>query len=178
MPVKTKAFSSDSFWRQSIRVGRFSEMLARDFLPSAFADHAYLAGAMINIGKLLAAMIEPEAVDSIYMDSIGPKVCLPWTRGESKHHGSSHVILGEIAATIWGFPRFIIDAIVNHHTTPSAILPLDLKAITAMANQMTHIAAGETHILDDGLVAGLSNKLGLDPSATGELAAAYSRACV
>ena len=164
VPLLTKAFTSAAFWRDAIVVGRLTEWLAADLSPKIPGDEAYLAGAMANIGKLIAAITEPETADKIFLDVIDPAQGISWTKGEGKHYGTSHVILGEIAAELWGFPVFIRAAIVGHHVASRKDQLPGLNQMVALANQLSHLvnsneSRGDTNLLAElGRVHGISDQ--------------------
>ena len=161
VPLSTKAFTSSAFWLDAIVVGQLTEWLAADLLPKTPGDEAYLAGAMANIGKLIGAISEPEIADKIFLDVIDPSQGISWIRGEGKHFGTSHVILGEIAAELWGFPVFIRSAIVDHHVASRKDQPPGLNQIVALANQLSHRVNGNESRGDSRLIAELAKVLGV-----------------
>ena len=145
MPIRTKAFSSNFFWREAILVGKIAERLGQDLISDIPGDQVYLAGALCNIGKLLAAMVEPEALDKVFLAAIDPDAGTNWTDAENKCFGTSRLVLGEIAARLWGLPEFVCGAISRHHPAePFSKDSASISEVVALAIDLSHRLSGNT----------------------------------
>ena len=155
--VPCKIFSRDRFWDSAFTTGDLSEILAKKFAPHLIQDAAYLAGTLANIGKITQAMMDPGLADRIASDLENVKILGTWTEGEGRHHGYSHTILGEIAASFWGFPIYAIEAIANHHSIPQSMFDekFTMTEIVALANQLTHWVELNPHRIDETLMSAL-----------------------
>ena len=155
-------FKHENFWAKAFLTGRVAESLAGKFAPQLIADEVYLAGTLCNVGKLVTAICLPETADKIAMDEADPKLILPWIQGERKHGAPSHQVLGEIAASLWGFPDFVIQAARYHHKarheTPGA--PSRLLEIVTFANQVSHWLNLEPTKIDTELFQTVAAKFG------------------
>ena len=151
--IQTKVFNSDAFWADSFDRGRIAEFLAkvvgsRDMNP----DEIYLAAALCNIGKIIGALLKPELIDRIEMDVSNPKKQCTWSDAELSYPEVSHVLLGEIAAAIWGLPEYILAASRFHHSDPKASAKLNsrlfIPELVSLANSCLHWVNGEPSRID------------------------------
>ena len=139
-PFETTIFKSDDFWEEAFLTGRIAENLARKFAPHIIPDEAYLSGALCNVGKVIMAICFPKQADRIVRDSQDVKILTSWVQGEKAHKTQDHTILGEIAATFWGLPEYVMSCAAHHHSTTekSPNDPIEMEDITRLANQLTH----------------------------------------
>lgn len=154
---KTNFFSKDSFWEEAYVTGKAAEYLAEHFAPEVSKDEAYLAGSLCNVGKIVSAICFPEMTDDIARATANPRRPVRWDEAENQLRAISHVVLGEIAAAMWGFPEYIVHALFNHHQLPRRVAdlvdndcaflddddesseqPRTLQQVIALANQYTH----------------------------------------
>lgn len=135
---KTYLFNYQEFWRRSYLSGRLSEHLARKFAPSENPDHAYLAGSLANIGKVVQAVCFPKDADRLHEAVKDPKKPQSWREAERCLGIHDHSILGEIAATMWGLPDHIVEAASLHHKQHLNQDVSPLVRVVSLANQMVH----------------------------------------
>ena len=165
MPIRTKAFSSNFFWREAILVGKIAERLGQDLIPETPGDHIYLAGALCNIGKLVAAMLEPDALDKVFLAAIDPVAGTTWNEAESRCFGTSHIAFGEIAASLWGLPDFVTEAIVAHHHLPNrAVQTSKVGTVVALAVHLSHALTGNSRRQSDSMGASIERDLSYAPA--------------
>ena len=159
-PSKCKIFDIEKFWTRAVLTGSIAEHLVDEFAHHLSPDEAYLAGCLCNIGKIVMSLCFPYTTDIIAADENDPAIIQPWLAGEAKHGLPNHCILGEIGASFWGMPSFVVEAVRSHHTMP---LPgnrstLSLDEITSFANQLTHLVSRETNQVDRSLLVALGKK--------------------
>lgn len=153
--IKTKAFNSDAFWTASFDRGRLAEFLAKKIgAPDIKPDEIYLAGALCNIGKIIGALLRPELIDNLEMEVSDPRRQCTWSDAELSYPEVSHVLLGEIAAAIWGLPEYIMVAARFHHSDPKPGAKLRSRVyiaeLVSLANSCLHWASGEPFRIDYG----------------------------
>jgi putative nucleotidyltransferase with HDIG domain len=114
-----QVWSPIRFHLHSSAVGVAAELLAEQ-LPVENAQHAYLAGLLHDLGKLLIAVAFPqhwESIDSWALQGGDPMV------QEFQCLGLNHPELSAMAAARWHLPEAVCDAIRRHHS-PSIETPV------------------------------------------------------
>ena len=118
---KSHHFSKDDFWLEAILTGKIAEFLADRYAKNISKDEAYIAGSLANIGKIVSAICFPEITDDVARTVTNPRRPRTWTDGEDQLRAYSHLVLGEVAAALWGFPEYIVHALSYHHTMPKDV---------------------------------------------------------
>lgn len=193
---RTTSFSSDEFWLESTAAGFTAEFLAQKLAPELERDRVYLAASLCNIGKLVAAICFPTETDLVHRLTNDPKNPVNWHGAEVKGKAHNHCMLGEIAGTLWGFPDYVMMAIMTHHTPSNSMraeivdsyftdeevdeeVPiLEVNDIACLANQYVHWILSQPHRMDDALFADYLKNCGLNKAAgdkMGEDATSYVR---
>ena len=163
-------FDSDLFWRDAMIVGAIAESLMRKFSPQLNQDLVYLAGSLCNIGKLVLAFCFPPLITKIGADVVTQPL-LTWRQAERQYKFPDHCILGEIAASLWGFPVEILDATRHHHTLDSnAKAPLSLNEVVAAANQLSHWISFRPHRIEKPVLDAFQKRAGLTVAGLDEYA--------
>ena len=155
-------FNTDQFWAEALLTGRIAEHLAREFSPHIKPDEAYLAGCLCEVGKVVMSICFPETTDTIAREEADPALLLSWVNGEAKHGAPSHRILGEIGASFWGMPEFVVESANSHHKMPEAggKAQISMGEIAALASQLTHWLSLEPSKIDKQLMLALARKFG------------------
>jgi HD-like signal output (HDOD) protein len=169
---RTKEFSPDGFWQEAMLTGTIAEHLARTRATHLNADEAYLAGAMANVGKIVAAICYPDSADKIHRLVTASKKLPNWRDAEQEVGAVDHQIFGEIGCVVWGLPRYVRDAAATHHTPPRkrpGRAPM-LVDVVAMANQMTHWVLLAPNRIAQPVLDGAAQALSLAPAALETLA--------
>lgn len=157
---KTSLFKTADFWDDALLCGRIAEVIGKKFAPNVDSDEIYLSASLCNIGKIIAAICFPEAVDAFYPSLL--KGTTNWSKAERAAGLLPHDILGEIAASLWGFPNYIGQAAAAHHTAPKvgdSASEAAVSDVVALANQFTHVAAGRKPMIDIDILRGCSAKM-------------------
>ena len=86
----------------------------------------------------------------------------PWSKGEAKFGIVNHLILGEIGASFWGMPDFVVDVASNHHSpcSPGGLGNVSLRDIVGFASQLSHWLSLEPCNIDRVLLRGFATKFG------------------
>jgi HD-like signal output (HDOD) protein len=148
-------FDQALFWQESYLTGAIAESLSAAIKTNIQKDKAYLAGTMVNIGKLVVAISFPALATKISCDLVDVKKLSTWRKIEDTYKFPNHAILGEIASSIWGLPDFISSVIRFHHDKPnleSAGSQQQLNSLVGLANQLSHWILGQPHRIDNDLL--------------------------
>ena len=163
---KSKVFDSDYFWRQATLRGMIAEKLATRFQTELEHDEVYLAASLCNIGKAVMAICFPEQVDQIETDLRNPKIMGTWVQAEKRHGFYDHRVLGEIGASFWGMPEYVLRTSLEHHVALLHKSPIEISHIVGFANQLTHWIDLTPHLMDEELLSYYQTVFGLDTSQT------------
>lgn len=141
---KTTKYSRDDFWIESLTTAVVAETLAKKYLPKEDADSAYLAAFFANIGKVAGAILLPEDTDRVFESTILLTNPLTWPKAEQVLATPDHLILGEIAAAVWGLPPDILNVIYRHHDVIALQerhkkQKYNVIEVVTFANQLTHL---------------------------------------
>lgn len=119
-----KSFSSTSasfdikaFWRNSIFIAIIARNLAKRAHLSNKEEY-FLAGLLLNIGKLVLYAKEPELRATVE-DEITSTGAADF-EVEQKLLGFDHGEVGAELALNWNFPETLIDSIAKHHQVPDS----------------------------------------------------------
>ncbi len=186
---KTHYFGKDAYWQESLLTGKICEYLAEHFSHGVSKDEAYIAGCLCNIGKVISAICFPHITDDVARQTNNPLRPKSWQQGELALHAYSHVVLGEIAASLWGFPEYVVHAISFHHTLPKKVSELsadvldfmeddadgakkepNLQQIVALGNQFMHWVLLQPTRMDEPLFEKYAAHFGLDETARSKMA--------
>jgi HD-like signal output (HDOD) protein len=176
---KTNFFGKDAYWQESILTGKICEYIAEHYAKHLSKDEAYIAGCLCNIGKVVSAICFPNVTDDVARQTVNPRRPRTWSQGEDNIRAYSHVTLGEIAASLWGFPEYVVHAISYHHSLPEKVtdLPVDvldfmddeaaqkqvtLQQIVAFGNQLTHWILLQPTRMDEPLLHAYAKRFGLN----------------
>ena len=182
---KSQHFSKDAYWREAILTGKIAEYIASQHAKNLSKDEAYIAGSLTNIGKIVAAICFPEITDDVLSSISHPRRPRTWMEGENQLRAYSHLVLGEIAAALWGFPEYVTHALSFHHTLPKDVPELIkndieflgestdkedqqgpcMQHIVALANQYTHWVLLQPNRMDQLLFAEYAHIIGLNQQA-------------
>ena len=167
---KTHVFSKEKYWQEAILCGKIAEYIAKNYATNVNKDEAYIAASLCNVGKIVSAICFPEVTDDITRTSDNPRRPKTYTESEDQLRSISHVVLGEVAAALWGFPEYIVHALSSHHLRPNEVQDLveddtdfldeddgddsvdegpTLQNVVALANQFTHWVMLQPHRIDE-----------------------------
>jgi HD-like signal output (HDOD) protein len=167
-PIKTKVFSVESFWKESLTTGAIAEKLVQIHRAKIDPEQAYVAGCFANIGKIIGALLLPDITDKIEAMVTSPKTQCTWLEAEKKHSLYDHSVLGEIGACLWGFSEEH-RVVARFHHTPYRLRKdhpsFELCEIIALANQLSHWYSLNPHRVDRALIKQISTKVGLSDTA-------------
>lgn len=106
-----------AFWSQCIARGCLARAMAMNIDPR-IAGHAFLVGALQDVGIPLLGMSDPIDYDEILRRSEGSQMRLAVLEWQSFNLNHIHVGLELLKG--WDLPELIVDAVGRHHTNPPA----------------------------------------------------------
>jgi putative nucleotidyltransferase with HDIG domain len=160
------AFSLDVLWQHSLATSTCAKRIAQEAQPDRrVVDHAFMAGLLHDVGKLVLAANLPELYSATLVQA--QEHGTPVWETERALLGTTHAEVGAYLLGLWGLPDAIVEALAFHHC-PSACPEQRFSPLTAVhiANALVHTedstaAAGAPAALDSAYVAqlGLSERL-------------------
>lgn len=133
--LKTKLIGYDieqeGLWKHSMLTAMAAKRICQ-FRRFAFADTAFTAGLLHDIGKLII---------SLYVQEVGAYLLkkikegnLSYVELEEKVIGYSHATVGGFLAKAWNLPEELYEAISYHHSPFKAQSFVDLASVIHVAN--------------------------------------------
>lgn len=114
-PKKVPGFSISMLWEHSKRVACLAKHIALSEGRREFdANHAFLAGLLHDVGKLVLATSFPEKYNQVL--STLQKEDKTVFEVEDDIFGASHAKVGAYLMGLWGIPANVTKAIAYHHT--------------------------------------------------------------
>jgi HD-like signal output (HDOD) protein len=153
-------FDFKRFWHESHLCGAIAEFLNANFRLTLNVDEVYLAASMCNLGKLVTAFSFPSLASKIQSDVNSATNPISWRAAELSYNLPDHRILGEISASVWGFPSYIIEASMRHHSDMSPTPTLQLFELVAVANQLVHWVLLAPSRMEPGILESFYKKSG------------------
>lgn len=176
LQIPASGFDAEAFWDESYITGAVAETLVRRFKLAVNVDEVFLSASLANIGKLVVAFCFPPLATKISRDvhdlQENHQAPLSWRAAERSYSFPEHTILGEIAATMWGLPEFVLNAARKHHDPieENDRGPFNLHQVVALSNQLCHWLLGNPHRIENDVMLPHSKKLGLDEPGLDRLA--------
>jgi len=138
----TPNFAAKDLWEHSIAVGTASKMIA-DSLKLAFADEAFLAGLIHDIGIVVEIQYDRhKLIEAVTRTNPGedgvPSRSLLET--EEEVFGANHQDFGSGLCVKWKFPKSFAN-VTGHHHRPME-LPGDGRSMACIVAIADHIAMG------------------------------------
>lgn len=131
-------FDFEAFWHEAHLCGATAEFLNERLNLNLNVDEVYLAGSMCNLGKLVTAFSFPALATKIQHDVSSAEKPTNWRDAEDSYKFPDHRVLGEISASLWGFPIYITEACRRHHTALTMDSKFQIFEVAAIANQLVH----------------------------------------
>jgi HD-like signal output (HDOD) protein len=107
------SFSARDLWKHSVAVGVVTRQLACLIGKRTFAEEAFLAGLIHDLGLLVERQAFPEQLAEVIQ--VATKTHRPFTEVETEIVGADHQALGSALATKWKFPRALQTVLGYHH---------------------------------------------------------------
>jgi HD-like signal output (HDOD) protein len=129
-----QVFSIQKFNRHAAYTAIATDVLVQE-LPFGYAEGAYLAGLLHDIGKLIYVSLLPGSFEDVV--SLAESSGLPEFQCERRLLGTDHAELGFQLLSLWGVAQPLAQAVLAHHTPEqqssgcSGALPLALAVHAA-----------------------------------------------
>ena len=115
--METGGFDIDMQWSFSSRCASMAKIVARQqAVPKKTAEEAFLAGMLLDVGKLVLVTETPENYAEVLNRVGGQKGYAPEV--EKEVLGATHGEVGAYLLGLWGLPDTVVEA-VAYHETPS-----------------------------------------------------------
>jgi putative nucleotidyltransferase with HDIG domain len=159
--VACRAFSLRGYWRHSVGVALCARQIARRLRVDA--DLAFTAGLLHDLGRLVLATLEPDALEATYRRR-GADDC-QMLDAELATLGTDHAAVGAEVGLRWHFGQAVVDAVRLHHRPPAAQAP-NATDIVHVADNIVHALdiAGDRDEMVPALDTGAWNRVGLGPA--------------
>jgi len=146
LPDKSSSgFEADRFLAHSMAVGAITRRLSGRLGIGAGDGDDFVAGLLHDIGKVLFAHFEPEALAKAL--KLSATDGLPVYEAERQLLGVDHAEMGAMLADHWGFPEPLCRAIREHHEPIEAEDAPPLRDCVYLANRL----AAEREAAEDGV---------------------------
>ncbi|HNV46186.1 MAG TPA: HDOD domain-containing protein [Spirochaetota bacterium] len=151
----------EELWEHCTKTAFYARRIAHALKLGAAADHAFLAGLLHDIGKIVLLSTDLTLVNQI-ADLVANRKVRASTIIEEATVGISHGAIGELIARKWNFPAFLIEAIRDHHTPLNAPPEYSVSvSVVYLANMLVNIESNdcaysyvETQVLERFGIAG------------------------
>lgn len=138
---KCPNFPIDQVWAHSAQTGALGRQIFGEHLDdSHFAEQAFCAGVLHDLGKIILADGLPEAYSAVLLES--RTTGKPLAEVERKHFQATHAEVGAYLLALWGLPMPLIEAVANHHNPRRCGTgELCLAGIVHITNALQHSQA-------------------------------------
>lgn len=123
-------FDLKAFWGASLTSALMAKAIAKE-MDYPYAEEAYLAGLLLNIGQLVLWSNSPKQYAALLADQINDEELLAQ---ETEKLGNNHCEVGAWLVNSWDMNSFIADAVLYHH------MPREKIANTHLLIKIAHIA--------------------------------------
>ncbi|MEJ2619016.1 MAG: response regulator [Candidatus Thiodiazotropha sp.] len=141
--LTTKAFSMDSLWAHSMKVGALAKQIAsRQKMDKTAIEDCLLAGMLHDIGKLILVLNLPDEycqLETVLTDKQQPRYS-----AEIEIFGTTHGAVGAYLLGLWGLPEPVVEAVAMHNQ-PALQVEKVFSALSVVhtANGLVNQQAGE-----------------------------------
>ncbi|MBU1002087.1 MAG: HDOD domain-containing protein [Proteobacteria bacterium] len=134
---KVPGFTLAYLWEHSMRVASLCRLLADvEGFTREERDHAFIAGVLHDVGKLILAVNFVEEYNSC-LEIVRNQGGVMW-QSERSILGVSHAELGGYLMGLWGLPGPIVEAIAYHHLPLTCPEPNKVLLAVHAANVLDH----------------------------------------
>jgi HD-like signal output (HDOD) protein len=104
----------NALWRHSLAVAAMAKGIARaEQAPPKSIDHAFMAGMLHDVGKLILAANIPDPYHAAL--AMAKQKAMPPQDAERMFLGATHAEVGAYLLGLWGLPDSIVIATALHH---------------------------------------------------------------
>ncbi|MBV5306292.1 MAG: HDOD domain-containing protein [Desulfobulbaceae bacterium] len=133
-PEEYQEFQLNQSWQHSFCVANLSEQIVTSQckIGQDHKHHSYLAGLLLDIGKLVLIRHLPDTYREILVKVAQEDRAQVET--EREYLGTDHAAIGAYLASLWGLPREIFESIALHHKE----LPVNLSGPSSITEAVWH----------------------------------------
>lgn len=124
----------ESMWRHSAACAAASRIIALR-LGITGQEHAFVAGLLHDVGKIILLFAKPEEYSDIIADTASGVNLI---ETEKELLGFTHAEVGKIAAAKWNLPPLLVDVIGQHHDDEQQ--GSDLLNVVKIADSVSNMA--------------------------------------
>jgi len=140
--ISTEGFDADKFLKHSLAVGVLTRRFRKRMgIGGSKEGDEFVAGLLHDIGKVLFAHFEPEALNEAAL--LGKSEGIPVHIAERRLLGVDHAEMGSMLAEHWGFPENLCRAIREHHEPIDAEDAPPLRDCVYLANYLAERRAAQ-----------------------------------
>jgi putative nucleotidyltransferase with HDIG domain len=140
--ISTDGFNADDFLRHSLTVGVLTRRFRKRMgIGGQKEGDEFVAGLLHDIGKVLFAHFEPEALNAAARQ--GKTDGIPVYLAERRLLGVDHAEMGSMLAEHWGFPDNLCQAIREHHEPIESDDAPPLRDCVYLANYLAERRAAQ-----------------------------------
>ena len=128
--ARMRSLSIDALWAHSMTTATWAKAVAKaEGANQSVSDHAFTAGLLHDIGKLILAANCPDQYREVIARSQGEGISP--ADAETGVFGVTHAEVGAYLLDLWGLPAPILEAVAFHHA-PSASMDEVFSPLTAV----------------------------------------------
>jgi len=139
-------FSIDALHEHSLLTGAIARRLLEMLGKGRWADEAFLAGTLHDLGKLVLASAQPQQLAASLQGSV--REGRPLSDMEYSQCDAGHAEVGAYLLELWGLPYAVTCAVANHHR------PGRVEEGSCELLGFVHLANGLAHEVDGNDVEG------------------------
>ena len=137
-PKKCPHFSIEQLWQHAAETAAIGRRIAAQHQAgNEFAEYAFAAGILHDIGKLILADQHSEPYNEIIQEANAARV--PVVDVEQKHLHATHAEVGGYLLALWGLPVPLVEAVAcHHHPERCGNNSLCVAGMVHIANSLQH----------------------------------------
>ncbi len=152
----------EEIWGHCNKTAFYARIIASIKKKSSLSDNAYIGGLLHDLGKIVLLSTDIKLVERI-AETVKNRKIVTSTVMEEISIGISHSAIGELIASRWNFPEYLVEVIKCHHD-PLRSRPdyRDVVNAVYLANMICGIETRKYHYdyLDEDILAsfGINNR--------------------
>jgi HD-like signal output (HDOD) protein len=131
----------EELYSHSLKTGSLARAIAiKEHFDIDQVEHAFLAGLLHDLGKLVMAHNMPREYLKLLQVSLHKK--LPIRDTENEIFGATHEQIGAYLIGLWGLPHSVVETVAFHHDPlPCPTIAFDPLGAVHVADALAHISS-------------------------------------
>jgi HD-like signal output (HDOD) protein/CheY-like chemotaxis protein len=131
----------EELYSHSLKTGSLARTIAKkEHFDKDQVEHAFLAGLLHDLGKLVMAHNMPRKYLKLLQVSLHKK--LPIRDTENEIFGATHEQIGAYLIGLWGLPHSVVETVAFHHDPlPCPTIAFDPLGAVHVADALAHISS-------------------------------------